>query len=252
MPCQTGGLSVRVAAGTGVATVGAGPPSLTPKRRGRRDSGDLPERSTEDSRVLKLLADTDHGLTVTELSNKLGVNRTVFGLPAARHAGAARPGSAATCAAAPGRPRCAAARPTRPPARPGSGAARAALPGRGHRGHRPPHARRRQRRLAVAVSRAHLDRDYHVAYRAGFRHPLDRGAAGRAILSARQATECRSPRLHPHPRRTRSRRQRAAAPLVGVSGVEGSVGVVMLADAVPERVGPRVLDAAREVADALR
>ncbi len=28
-------------------------------------------------RVLKLLADTDHGLTVTELSTKLGVNRTV-------------------------------------------------------------------------------------------------------------------------------------------------------------------------------
>ena len=28
-------------------------------------------------RVLKLLADTDHGLTVTELSHKLGVNRTV-------------------------------------------------------------------------------------------------------------------------------------------------------------------------------
>jgi hypothetical protein len=37
-----------------------------------------------------------------------------------------------------------------------------------------------------------------------------------------------------------------------VSGIEGSVGVVMLADAVPERVGPRVIDAAREVADALR
>ncbi|MEV8152485.1 helix-turn-helix domain-containing protein, partial [Streptomyces fradiae] len=28
-------------------------------------------------RVLKLLADTDHGLTVTELSHRLGVNRTV-------------------------------------------------------------------------------------------------------------------------------------------------------------------------------
>ena len=28
-------------------------------------------------RVLKLLADTDHGLTVTELSVRLGVNRTV-------------------------------------------------------------------------------------------------------------------------------------------------------------------------------
>ncbi|NUP35515.1 MAG: IclR family transcriptional regulator, partial [Streptomyces sp.] len=44
----------------------------------------------------------------------------------------------------------------------------------------------------------------------------------------------------------------AAAPLLGVTGVEGSVGVVMLADAVPERVGPRVVDAAREVAEALR
>jgi DNA-binding IclR family transcriptional regulator len=28
-------------------------------------------------RVLKLLADTDHGLTVTELASRLGVNRTV-------------------------------------------------------------------------------------------------------------------------------------------------------------------------------
>jgi DNA-binding IclR family transcriptional regulator len=28
-------------------------------------------------RVLKLLAETDHGLTVTELSKQLGVNRTV-------------------------------------------------------------------------------------------------------------------------------------------------------------------------------
>ena len=44
----------------------------------------------------------------------------------------------------------------------------------------------------------------------------------------------------------------AAAPLLGVTGIEGSVGVVMLADAVPERVGPRVVDAAQEVAEALR
>ena len=41
-------------------------------------------------RVLKLLADTDHGLTVTELSNKLGVNRTVV-YRSAGHPGAARP-----------------------------------------------------------------------------------------------------------------------------------------------------------------
>jgi DNA-binding IclR family transcriptional regulator len=44
----------------------------------------------------------------------------------------------------------------------------------------------------------------------------------------------------------------AAAPLRGVGGIEGSVGVVMLSDAVPERVGPRVVEAAREVSDALR
>lgn len=85
-----------------------------------------------------------------------------------------------------------------------------------------------------------------------FRHALDRGAAGRAILTARQKT------VADHPGYTLTHGELeagacgAAAPLVGVSGVEGSVGVVMLADAVPERVGPRVLDAAREVADALR
>jgi DNA-binding IclR family transcriptional regulator len=44
----------------------------------------------------------------------------------------------------------------------------------------------------------------------------------------------------------------AAAPLLGVPGVEGSVGVVMLAESVPERVGLRVVEAATEVADALR
>lgn len=39
--------------------------------------------------------------------------------------------------------------------------------------------------LAVAVVEPTWT-DYHVAYRAGFRHPLDRGAAGRAILAARK------------------------------------------------------------------
>ncbi|MFB7752622.1 IclR family transcriptional regulator, partial [Streptomyces sp. NPDC056121] len=86
---------------------------------------------------------------------------------------------------------------------------------------------------------------------AGFRHPLDRGAAGRAILAARQGHV-------PEPGYTLTHGELeagacgAAAALVGVSGLEGSVGVVMLSDSVPERVGPRVLDAAREVADALR
>jgi hypothetical protein len=38
----------------------------------------------------------------------------------------------------------------------------------------------------------------------------------------------------------------------GVTGIEGSVGVVMLTDAVPPQVGERVVRAAREVSDALR
>jgi DNA-binding IclR family transcriptional regulator len=104
--------------------------------------------------------------------------------------------------------------------------------------------------LAVAVVEPSWT-DYHVAYRPGFRHPLDRGAAGKAILAARQ-------RAADEPGYTLTHGELeagacgAAAPLLGVTGVEGSVGVVMLAEVVPERVGTRVMDAAREVAEALR
>jgi DNA-binding IclR family transcriptional regulator len=199
-------------------------------------------------RVLKLLADTDHGLTVTELSQKLGVNRTVvYRLLATleQHAlvrrdlgGRARVGLGVLRLG----------RQVHPLVR------EAALPA--------------LRSLAEDIgATAHLTlvdgtealavavveptwTDYHVAYRAGFRHSLDRGAAGKAILSGR-----RQP-AHPGYTLTHGELEAgacgAAAPLLGVTGVEGSVGVVMLADAVPERVGPRVLDAAREVSEALR
>ncbi|CAN5598877.1 hypothetical protein BH24ACT11_BH24ACT11_11980 [soil metagenome] len=43
-----------------------------------------------------------------------------------------------------------------------------------------------------------------------------------------------------------------AAPVAGVPGLVGSVGVVMLGPLDRERVGPRVLAAAAEVATALR
>ncbi len=142
-------------------------------------------------RVLKLLADTDHGLTVTELSNKLGVNRTVvYRLLATleQHAlvrrdlgGRARVGLGVLRLG----------RQVHPLVR------EAALPA--------------LRSLAEDIgATAHLTlvdgsdalavavveptwTDYHVAYRAGFRHPLDRGAAGRAILSARQHTTAGHP-----------------------------------------------------------
>jgi hypothetical protein len=43
-----------------------------------------------------------------------------------------------------------------------------------------------------------------------------------------------------------------AAPLLGVAGIEASVGVLALGDLVLEDVGPKVLRAAGEVARALR
>lgn len=200
-------------------------------------------------RVLKLLADTDHGLTVTELSNKLSVNRTVvYRLLATleQHAlvrrdlgGRARVGLGVLRLGRQVHPlvREAALPALRSLAEDIGATAHLTLVDGAEA-------------LAVAVVEPTWT-DYHVAYRTGFRHALDRGAAGRAILAVRQNTL-------PDPGYTLTQGELeagacgAAAPLVGLTGIEGSVGVVMLSDAVPERVGPRVVDAAREVADALR
>ncbi|MDQ0713710.1 helix-turn-helix domain-containing protein [Streptomyces sp. NPDC006265] len=200
-------------------------------------------------RVLKLLADTDHGLTVTELSLRLGVNRTVvYRLLATleQHAlirrdlgGRARVGLGVLRLGRQVHPlvREAAMPALRSLAEDIGATAHLTLVDGADA-------------LAVAVVEPTWT-DYHVAYRAGFRHPLDRGAAGKAILAARQ-----HPMTDPGYMLTHGELEAgacgAAAPLLGVTGVEGSVGVVMLAEAVPERVGPRVVDAAREVAEALR
>jgi DNA-binding IclR family transcriptional regulator len=200
-------------------------------------------------RVLKLLADTDHGLTVTELSHKLGVNRTVvYRLLATleQHAlvrrdlgGRARVGLGVLRLGRQVHPlvREAAMPALRSLAEDIGATAHLTLVDGAEA-------------LAVAVVEPTWT-DYHVAYRAGFRHPLDRGAAGKAILLAR-----RQPAPDPAYALTHGELEAgasgAAAPLIGVTGVEGSVGVVMLADAVPERVGQRVVEAAKEVAEALR
>ncbi|MBT2508167.1 helix-turn-helix domain-containing protein [Streptomyces sp. ISL-98] len=202
-------------------------------------------------RVLKLLADTDHGLTVTELSNKLGVNRTVvYRLLATleQHAlvrrdigGRARVGLGVLRLGRQVHPlvREAALPALRSLAEDIGATAHLTLVDGAEA-------------LAVAVVEPTWT-DYHVAYRTGFRHPLDRGAAGRAILSARQGAlaDGQDGFTLTHGE-LEAGASGAAAPLVGVTGLEGSVGVVMLADTIPERVGPRVVDAAREVADALR
>ncbi|MFI1095141.1 IclR family transcriptional regulator [Streptomyces sp. NPDC020917] len=265
-------------------------------------------------RVLKLLADTDHGLTVTELAAKLGVNRTVvYRLLATleQHSlvrrdlgGRARVGLGVLGLAHQVHPllREAALPALRSLAEDIGATAHLTLVDG-------------TEALAVAVVEPTWT-DYHVAYRTGFRHPLDRGAAGRAILAGRgmqptadgsswerfaedglvqqaapgeqggpgaqavrileaAVADGRAPADGAQPGDGSDRvigeggalsRLRyvitsgeleagasgAAAPLLGVPGVEGSVGVVMLADSVPERVGARVVEAALEVADALR
>ncbi|MBY9076535.1 helix-turn-helix domain-containing protein [Nocardioides sp. WL0053] len=104
--------------------------------------------------------------------------------------------------------------------------------------------------LAIAVVEPSWT-DFHVAYRVGARHPLDQGAAGRAILRGRGLAAVDGPgeeavvqtvgELQPGARGL-------AAPVLGVEGLEASVGIVTLGDLDVAKVGPRVRAAAEEVA----
>jgi DNA-binding IclR family transcriptional regulator len=91
--------------------------------------------------------------------------------------------------------------------------------------------------------------DFHVSYRVGARHPLTRGAAGRAILLLREeggpAYVATSGELEPGARGL-------AAPVRGVSGLEASIGVVTLVDMDVARIGPLVTEAAERLASHLR
>ncbi len=144
-------------------------------------------------RVLKLLADTDHGLTVTELSHKLGVNRTVvYRLLATleQHAlvrrdlgGRARVGLGVLGLGRQVHPlvREAAMPALRSLAEDIGATAHLTLVDGAEA-------------LAVAVVEPTWT-DYHVAYRAGFRHPLERGPRQgdplRATAGTAAAASCR-------------------------------------------------------------
>lgn len=101
--------------------------------------------------------------------------------------------------------------------------------------------------LAIAVVEPSWT-DFHVGYRVGSRHSLGLGAAGRAILAGREPgwsgwVETRG--------ELQAGARGVAAPLHGVDGLEASVGIVTLGDLDTEAVGPRVVEAARELADRL-
>lgn len=95
--------------------------------------------------------------------------------------------------------------------------------------------------------------EYHVVPRPLSRQPLEHGAAGRAILAARTAAG--RPLDPPWVVATGDGPQGAygiAVPVLGVPGLEASVGVLALRELNEADVGPRVARAAGEIARALR
>ncbi len=100
--------------------------------------------------------------------------------------------------------------------------------------------------LAIAVVEPSWT-DFHVAYRTGSRHPLERAAAGRAILRGRAG----DPGIVTSSGELQPGAYGIAAPVLGVPGLEASVGVVALGPLDVMAVGARVARAAATVAEAL-
>jgi hypothetical protein len=98
--------------------------------------------------------------------------------------------------------------------------------------------------LAIAVVEPSWT-DYHVAYRVGARHPLHEGAGGRAILLQRRDDP--SPYVE-SVGEIQAGAHGVAAPVRGVEGLEASVGLVSLDGLDAGAVGPKLVDAARSVA----
>lgn len=92
--------------------------------------------------------------------------------------------------------------------------------------------------------------DYHVAYRVGARHPLDQGAAGRAILLGREiASGADVPdRFVQTAGELQPGARGLASPVLGVEGLEASVGIITLGNLDASTAGPRVAAAATELA----
>lgn len=197
-------------------------------------------------RVLRLLADEPRGVTMTELARRVDVNRTVayrlvatlveFGLARRDIEGRVYVGVGVIELARAIEPLL------RDQARP---VLRKLAEDVGATAHLT--VAEGDEALAIAVIEPSWT-DYHVAYRVGTRHPLDRGAAGRAIVLGRE--DAAAPysltrdELQPGARGL-------AAPVRGIPGLECSVGVVALGELDVDAVGVRVVRAASELAKRL-
>lgn len=93
--------------------------------------------------------------------------------------------------------------------------------------------------------------DVHVAYRVGARHDVHDAAAGRAIVLARDPRPG-APAYVSSAGEFQHGAQGVAAPILGVDGLDASLGIVSLRELDSDDVGPRVVRAAAAAADALR
>jgi DNA-binding IclR family transcriptional regulator len=197
-------------------------------------------------RLLHLVADAPSGLTVTEAAGRLGVGRAVVyrlagtllahGMVRRDSTGRLRLGAGVLHLALRAQPLVAeAARPLLRRLAEQVGATAHLTVAEGTEA------------VAVAVVEPSWT-TFHVAYRPGSRHSLERGAAGRAILAGQRGRSgwvTSAGELQPGA-------YGVAAPVPGVEGVDASVGVVALGELDAADVGPQVVAAAEAVARALR
>ena len=88
----------------------------------------------------------------------------------------------------------------------------------------------------------------HVTYRVGARHPLDRGAAGRAVLAGRAGNYG----VIASTGELQGGAHGLAAPVPHLPRLEASVGVVSLTPLDAASIGPQVIDACEQMAVVLR
>jgi DNA-binding IclR family transcriptional regulator len=211
-------------------------------------------------RLLQLVADAPGGLTVTEAAPRLGVGRAVVYRLAATLAlhgmirrdagGQLRIGAGVLHLARRAQPLIADA--TLPVLRrlAEQVGATAHLTVADGAGQRPAGGAGQSAGAGEAVALAVVEPSWtqlHVAYRTGSRHALDHGAAGLAILAGRRGESGWV--------ETNGQLQAGAygiaAPVLGVPGLEASVGVVALAPLDAQVIGPAVIAAAVATARAL-
>ncbi len=198
-------------------------------------------------RVLAVLASHPNGLTVTELSSAVGVNRTVVYrlVTTLEQHGLARRDSAGRLHVGLGV--LALARGLQPVLREvANPVLRALAEDLGATAHLT--LVDGGEALAIAVVEPSWT-DYHVAYRVGARHALEQGAAGRAILLGRQVAggDEVADRFVQTTGELQPGARGLASPVLGVDGLEASVGIVTLGDLDAETAGPRVAAAAEEI-----